>query len=267
MRGPRFGSARPGGAGFRGARLGGAVAAIAIAALLSGCSGSAQPAPAPPAGIDLEGFDGSSGNGLWLGSSEAIEAELLGAVRNAGPVHLTGSMTELVAPDDPTEDAYRGRTLTVDYRGRADAFDARVNAGDQQVRVVASAGEARILGNADWAAATGAPETADSVVCTVGSGPLLERLAPLLSPPDLIGALLEGQSLSVAEPAGDVDTLQVVVGTEDAALGVLVVERFGPPLPRSFTAADGSGDGSFVFEGWGEAPDLDASLAELPCSG
>ncbi|QEO15122.1 hypothetical protein FLP10_12395 [Agromyces intestinalis] len=251
---------------MRRGRFPGALAAVALAALLSGCSG-AQPAPIPPAGVDLKGFDGASGNGLWLGSSDAIRAELLGAVRDAGPVHVTGAMTELVTPDEPTEDAYRGRTLSIDYRGRAGAFDARVRAGDQQVRVVASDGEARIRGDADWAAATGAPETADAVVCTVGAGPLLERLAPLLAPADLVAALLDGQSLSVAEPAGDGDTLQVVVGTEDAALGVLVVERFGAPLPRTFTAADGSGDGSFAFEGWGESPDLEASLAELPCSG
>ncbi|WP_394552994.1 hypothetical protein ACDF64_01385 [Agromyces sp. MMS24-JH15] len=245
-----------------------AAVALVAAAGLSGCA-AATAAPSPPAGVDLEGFEGADGNGLWLVQGEDLAAEVLDAVRHAGPVHVAGAMTETVAPEDSLGEPTRGRTLALDYRGRADAFDAQVTAGDLQVRIVASAGGIRLQGDAAAVAAGSDPSldaaSGSSVICTVGSDPVLARWDPLLSPVDLLAALLGGGTLSVAEPAGDGDTLDVVVAGDDGPLGVLVVERFGPPLPRSFTAADGTGDGSFAFDSWGAAPDLAAAVESIPC--
>ncbi|WP_395245796.1 hypothetical protein ACGGZK_08305 [Agromyces sp. MMS24-K17] len=252
----------------RGARRRAAVA-VAVALLgLTGCS-AAAPAPSPPAGVDLEGFDPASGNGLWLLSGDAIADAVLDAARDAGSAHVTGSVTELVQPEDPQEDPFRGRTLSLDYTGRAERFTATVGGGDVSARIAASDGVARVLGNGAYAASLGAPELADTVVCSVGTEQVLERWSPLLSPVDLVRTLVEGDGgtvLSVAEPAdGDAgDTLDVVVGTDDTPLGVLTVERFGPPLPRSFTASDASGGGSFAFADWGATADQGA-IDALAC--
>jgi len=231
--------------------------------VLAGCS-SAPPAPSAPPGIDLEHFDGADGNGLWLLGGDAAEREILDAIRAGGPVHMTGSFTELVQPD-PESDPVRGRSISVDVRGRPDAFTASVAAGDLAMSMLVADGTTRVRGNAAYAASLGAPELADAVTCTVGEDPALERWAPMLSPIELVGAVLAGAELGVAPPAGESDTLEVVVGTEGSPLGVLTVERFGPPLPRTFTAADVTGDGAFSFAEWGTAPDLDAAAAALPC--
>ncbi|WP_308797168.1 hypothetical protein [Agromyces silvae] len=242
--------------------LGIALAALSAVAL-AGCS-SPPPAPSAPPGIDLEQFDGADGNGLWLLGGDAAEREILDAVRAGGPVRITGSFTELVQPD-PESEPVRGRTVTVDFHGRADAFTAGVAAGDQQLTVVVDDGTTRVRGNAAFAATVGAPELAEVVTCTVGNDPTLERWSPLFSPAALVEDLLAHVELGVAPPDGEGDTLEVVVGTEGSPLGVLAVERFGAPLPRAFTAADASGDGSFAFAEWGVAPDLDAAAAALPC--
>lgn len=238
------------------------VALIAVG-LLAGCA-SAPPLPSAPPAIDLENFDGESGNGLWLLGATDAQREILDAVRAGGPVHVSGSFTELVQPD-PESEPVRGRTMTVDFRGREDAFVATVVAGAAQVEVLVDAGATRVRGNAAYAESVAAPELADRVTCTVGSDPTLERWAPMLSPTALVETLLSNVALGVAPPAGDGDALEVVVGTEGSPLGILMVERFGPPLPRTFTAADASGDGSFAFAEWGAAPDLDAAAAALPC--
>lgn len=241
------------------------VAPLAMAAvLLAGCAGAPATEPTVPPGIDLEGFDGAQGNGLWLLPGGELAAEIVDAVRDAGPVHVSGSFTELRQPD-PTVEAVRGRSVTLDYRGRADAFAATVVAGDLEARVLVEAGTSRVRGNAALASALGTPALADAVVCSVGADPAIDRWAPLLAPVDLVETLLGSTELSVAPPVGDGDTLDVVLGTDEAPLGVLTVERFGPPLPRSFTAADASGDGVFQFAEWGTAPDLAAAAAELPC--
>lgn len=231
--------------------------------LLGGCA-SAPPLPSAPPGMDLETFDGESGNGLWLLGADAAQREILDAVRAGGPVHVSGSFTELVQPD-PESEPVRGRTMTVDFRGREDAFIATVATGAAQVEIVVDAGSTRVRGNAAYAESVAAPELAGQVTCTVGSDPTLERFAPMLSPTALVETLLENVAIGVAPPEGDGDALEVVVGTEGSPLGVLTVERFGSPLPRSFTAADASGDGTFAFSEWGTAPDLDAAAAALPC--
>lgn len=238
------------------------VAVLAVG-LLAGCS-TPPPAPSAPPGIDLESFDGTEGNGLWLLGGGDAEREILDAVRQGGPVHVTGTFTELVQPD-PESEPVRGRTVSVDFRGRADAFTAEVQAGDQRLSVLVDDGTTRVRGNAAYAESVAAPELAEVVTCTVGADPVLERWSPLFSPSALLTDLLSHLELGVAPPEGEGDTLEVVVGTDGSPLGVLTVERFGSPLPRAFTAADGSGDGTFTFAEWGAAPDLDAAAAALPC--
>jgi hypothetical protein len=244
----------------RASRAGALVLAVGV---LTGCS-AAPPAPTAPPGLDLETYDGADGNGLWLLDGASAEREILDAVRAAGAVRLTGSFTELVQPD-PESDPVRGRTLTVDFHGRPDAFTATVSAGAAQATLLVEAGATRVRGNAAYAESIGAPELADQVVCTVGADATLERWAPVLVPADLLEALLGGVELGVAPPTGDEETLDVVLGTDESALGVLAVERFGAPLPRTFTAADASGDGSFAFSEWGASPDLTPVAAALPC--
>ncbi|MDR5698430.1 hypothetical protein [Agromyces aerolatus] len=230
---------------------------------LTGCA-SAVPAPTAPPGVDLESFDGVDGNGLWLLPGAEARTEILDAMRAGGPVKVTGSFTELVQPD-PESDPVRGRTITVDFHGRADAFTANVVAGDQQLHVVLDDGTTHVRGNAAYAESIAAPDLADRVTCTVGSDPTLERWSPLFSPAALVEDVLAHVELGVAPPAGDGETLEVVVGTEGSPFGVLTVERYGAPLPRGFTAADASGDATFAFAEWGVAPDLAAAAAALPC--
>ncbi|WP_172979810.1 hypothetical protein, partial [Agromyces agglutinans] len=237
------------------------MAALAVT-VLAAC-GSAPPAPTPPAGVDLESFDPATGNGLWLASGDAIADEVLAAVRAAGSVHATGAFTETTRPD-PESDLVRGRELRVDFTGRAGSFVAEVGAGSSSARVVVDDGTARVLGNVAYAEAIGAPQTADTVVCTLGAEPVLDQWAPLLDPADLVSTLLDAGPLAVSEPVGDADVLEIVIG-EGSAVGVLTVDRFGPPLPRTFTAADESGDATFAFADWGVDADLAAASAELAC--
>jgi hypothetical protein len=247
----------------RGRAIGPLVAGVLAVGLLAGCS-TPPPAPTAPPGIDLENFDGRDGNGLWLLSGAEARPEILDAVRAGGPVRMTGSFTELVQPD-PESEPVRGRTVTVDLHGRPDAFTATVTAGALRMEVLVDEGTTHLRGNAPYAESVAAPDLADRVTCTVGSDPTLERWSPLFSPVELVESLLSGVEVGVAPPAGEGDTLEVVVGTEGSPLGVLAVERYGAPLPRTFTAADASGDGAFTFSEWGTAPDLDAAAAALPC--
>lgn len=231
--------------------------------LLAGCA-SPPPAPTAPPGLDLEGFDGADGNGLWLLDGSAAEREILDAVLAGGPVHVQGSFTELVRPD-PESDPVRGRTMTVDLRGTPVAYTATLGAGAAQASVLVDEGTTRVRGNAAYAETIAAPDLADRVVCTVGADASLERWSPMLDPSALLESLLETVELGVAAPSGDEDMLEVVVGTDESPLGVLTVERYGAPLPREFTAADSTGDGRFIFAEWGTAPDLAAAAAALPC--
>ncbi|MCP2371093.1 hypothetical protein BJ978_001769 [Agromyces terreus] len=248
----------------RAAVLGGVLAAGLAVSLLAGCA-KAPPAPSPPAGVDLESFDQAEGNGLWLVAADDIAAEVLAAVRAAGPVHASGTFTETTR-SDPESDLVRGRALELDYRGRAGSFDARVRSGGTSARIVVDGGTAHVLGNEAYATSIDAPDTAGVVVCTVGAEPVVDRWDPLLDPVDLVSALLGGAPLAVSEPAGDEEQLDIVIG-EGAALGVLSVERYGPPLPRTYTAADETGDATFEFADWGVEADPAPAAAELACPG
>ncbi|GAA1844439.1 hypothetical protein GCM10009750_33460 [Agromyces salentinus] len=232
------------------------------ASLLAGCA-QAPPPPEPPAGVDLESYDQADGNGLWLVSGEDIADEVLAAVRAAGPVHAAGSFTETTRPD-PEADLVRGRELSVDYRGRPGSFDARLRSGSSSARIVVDDGVAHVLGNAAYAETIGAPETAGEVVCTVGAEPVLDRWAPMLDPADLVSAMLTSAPLAVGDPVGDAEVLEIVIG-EGATVGVLTVERYGPPLPRTYIAADESGDASFTFAEWGAEVDIAAAAQDLAC--
>lgn len=239
------------------------LAGLAVTALLlTGCAAEVEP-PTPPAGIDLSTAEPADGNGLWLRTGTTVTAIVADAMRAGGPVHLTGTITEMVQPD-PDADPRRGRTIRLDFHGTSAAYTATVSAGDVGMEVVVSTDGTRLRGNAGFARENPGRQ-AGTVVCTTGVDGALADWAPLLDPAALVTALLPGEGVGATEPAGDGETLEVVAGEEGAVAGVLVVERYGPPLPRSFVAADASGDSELAFTGWGEAVDLDAAAQKLPC--
>lgn len=238
------------------------VAAVALVVALTGCGAPAD-LPPTPTGIDLTGADARDGNGLWLRSGSDVTDIVADAVRTAGPVHITGKITETVQPD-PDAEPRPGRTLDLDFRGTASAFMATVRAGDVRVDALVSADGSRVKGNAAFAREYVGREPG-AVVCTSGLDPVLLDFAPLLEPAALVAALLGAGGVGANPPVGESETLDVVTGEEGSVVGVLTVERFGAPLPRSFVAADASGEGAVEFSGWGEPIDLEAAAAELPC--
>ncbi|WP_350349131.1 hypothetical protein ABIQ69_04115 [Agromyces sp. G08B096] len=244
-------------------RATGALATALALASVTGCA-SAAPQPTAPPGIELEDYDPEQGNGLWLAPDDQLRDLIVEAARGGGSVHVTGTFTETTQPD-PEADPVRGRTLSIDLRGHAGVLTGQLSAGAAQATVVIDEGSSRVRGNAAYAESIGSPGTADTVVCTVGAEPLVDRWAPMLDPVEIVAALLEGGELSVAAPAGDEDVLEVVIGEGEAPVGVMTVERFGPALPRTFTAADQTGDAVFTFAEWGVEPDLAAAAAALPC--
>lgn len=243
-------------------------AALALGLSLSAC---AKPAPQPtaPAGIDLGSAEAAAGNGLWLRSGEDLVAIVTGAMRAAGPVHVTGSVTETVQTS-PDADPAPGRTVTIDYRGTSAAYTATVAAGDLRLEAVVSSTGTRLRGNAAFARLYPGT-TPGAVTCTTGLDPRLSEWGPLLDPADLVRTLLDGRGVAAGAPDADApadgaDTIDVVTGEEGSVVGVLTVDRFGPPLPRTFVGGDASGQGSLAFEDWGEPVDLAAAAAALPCT-
>ncbi len=234
----------------------------ALALVLTGCAADVEPPP-PPAGVDLSSADPADGNGLWLRSGAEVTAIIAEAIRAGGPVHVRGSITETIQPD-PESDPEPGRTIVLDFHGTATAYAATVAAGDVAIDVMVSAGGTRLRGNAAFARAHPGRD-AGTVVCTTGLDGALADWAPLLDPAALVSTLLAGAGVGATTPPPEGDTLDVVAGEAGAVVGVLVVERFGAPLPRSFIAADGSGDAELTFADWGAAVDLDAAAEKLPC--
>lgn len=225
---------------------------------LTGCRGGSPEPPPTPAGIDPGAFDPADGNGLWLLSGDAVTEQVVAAMRAGGPVSLTGGFTELTEGTE-TADPAPGRALTVDYAGSAGRLRASVTAGELRLDVVVADGRAYLRGNEAYAAHTGHDDFARGWVCTTPDDGLLEEWAPLLSPAELVDGLLGGnESIAANPPAGDAETLDVVVGASSAPTGRLAVERFGAPLPRDFFAGDATGDGEFAFRGWGEPVDVAA---------
>lgn len=240
-------------------------ALLAVAMPLSACSRPADPPPTP-SGIDLRSADPADGNGLWLRSGADVTAIVAQAVRAGGPVHITGQITEIVQPD-PDADPRRGRTLSLDFHGTASTYTATITAGDVRVAALVTAEGSRVRGNAGFARAFEG-RAADEVVCSSGLDPALVDFAPLLDPAALVTTLLGSGGVGANPPVGDdVDTLDVVTGEEGSVVGVLTVERYGPPLPRSFVAADASGEGALTFADWGSELDVDAAEKTLACPG
>lgn len=235
---------------------------LVLAASFSACGAPAD-LPPSPTGIDLRGADAREGNGLWLRTGTDVVDIVAQAVRAGGPVQITGEITETIQPD-PDAEPRPGRTITLEFRGTAAAYAARVQAGDVRVDALVSAEGSRVKGNAAFARQYPGRE-AGAVVCTSGLDPVLLDFAPLLEPAGLVDALLGSGGVGANPPVGDAETLDVVTGEEGSVVGVLTVERFGAPLPRSFVAADASGEGEVRFSGWGEPVDLEAATAELPC--
>jgi len=233
-----------------------------VALVLTGCAADVEP-PAPPAGVDLRSADPADGNGLWLRSGADVTAIVAEAVRAGGGVHVRGSITETVQPDPETEPE-PGRTITLDFHGTAAAYTASVTAGDVAIEVVVSTDGTRLRGNAAFARENPGRD-AGAVVCTTGLDSALAEWSPLLDPAALVSTLLPGAGVGATAPTADGDTIDVVAGEEGSVVGVLVVERFGAPLPRSYVAADGTGEAEFTFTGWGDPVDLEAAAEQLPC--
>jgi hypothetical protein len=238
-----------------------AIAALfAVGVLLLAACSTASTDPPPPAGIDLESFDTAAtpGNGLWMLTGAAAADEVVAAARSAGSVHYTATFTELTLGTPETEPA-PGRTLAVDFTGRPGEATARITAGDVEFEAVLVDGRTYVRGNAAYAVHTGLAEVERGFVCSIGEETFLEEWAPLLQPANLVAALLESsESLIVEQPEGDESTVSLIVGASDAPVGSMVVQRSGPPLPVTFTAGDGSGDGDFAFTAWGEPVDVSA---------
>jgi hypothetical protein len=234
-------------------RLAFLVLAGAVGVVLAGCS--AQPGEAPPTPTqfpaDAIGDEPIAGNGLWLLHGDAAASEIVDAAGAAGPVTYSGAFTELTpaaAGAEPTP----GRSLSVRFSGRVDQYTAAIDAGALSLEIVVVDGRSYLRGNAAYAARAGIPELERGFVCTAGDS-LLDEWAPFLKPRDLVDELLDASgSVTVQAPQGDVETLDVVVGTADAPAGVMTVQRTGPPLPAGFTAGDATGTGSFTFTAWGE---------------
>lgn len=250
-------------AGSRGIRIAAlVVVALSAPALLTACSTPAE-LPAPPYGIDAESFDGASGNGLWLAPTSEIASIIVQSAHDAGPVSMRGTVHEFIFTEEG--EMLPARMLTVDYAGRPSAYRATFLAGGLEAQLLVDGGSTRVRGNDAFAASNGRPELT-AVQCTVGADPAAARWAPFTEPATLLDAVLSGAQLSVATPDDDDDTLAVQIGSSEAMVGVLTVERYGPPLPRSLSIAELEGDTELAFTAWGEPADLDAAAAELPCS-
>lgn len=234
---------------------------LAAPLLLAGCAAT-PPLPTAPPGIDTESFDGASGNGLWLVPSNELADRVLDAVRGGGSVAVTGTVHEFVASEDG--ELLPGRTITVDYAGRAGAFRADLAADGVSTSMLVDEGRTAVRSDAAFAAASGRPELVDGV-CTVGTDPAVAQWAPFTDPEALLEAILSGAELSVTAPSGDGETLAVQIGASDSRAGVLVVERYGPPLPRTLTLAETDGDAELAFADWGAELELDPAAAELGC--
>lgn len=238
------------------------VAALAAPALLTACSTAAE-LPAPPPGIDAASFDGASGNGLWLAPPSEIASIIVQSVHDAGPVSMQGTVHEFVFTEEG--ETLPARMLTIDYAGRPSGYRATFLAGGLEAQLLVDGGSTRVRGNAAYAASNGRPELT-SVQCTVGTDPAAAQWAPFTEPATVLDAVLSGAQLSVAAPEDDDDSLAVQIGSSEAMVGVLTVERYGPPLPRSLSIAELEGDTELAFTAWGEPADLDAAAAALPCS-
>ncbi|WP_345751888.1 hypothetical protein [Microbacterium rhizophilus] len=233
---------------------------LALALALAGCRGDDGETPPPPAApeADASRWDPDSGdNGLWLLSGPSAIAQIVRAMRDAGPVTVKGEVTELVTPEDAQQDPFPGRRIAVDYAGEYGHLRAAVDAGDVSIEVVMTDGRAYVRGNAALAERTGVAAFRKGWVCTTSPDVLLGDWAPLLEPAALVETLASGaEEFAVMEPEPGAETTEAVIGASESPFGTLTVASVGPPLPQAFLAGDVSGDGSFTFGDWGTSPEI-----------
>lgn len=232
---------------------------LAVGALaLAGCTAAPDhDEPAAPA-FDAERYDPEHpGNGLWLVPPEEVVAQVTRAIRDSSSVRYTGTVTELITPEEG--DPHPGRTIGVEYEGSAAALRATLRAGDVRAQVVTVDGETYVTGNGAYAAQIGTPEVTSGWVCVRSADALLADWAPLLDPADIVETLLtSAESVAVMEPPADAERTTIYLGTGDSPQGKLTVSAVGAPLPFDFIAGDVSGDGRFSFHDWGAEIAVDA---------
>ncbi|WP_423921792.1 hypothetical protein ACPEEZ_01470 [Frigoribacterium sp. 2-23] len=259
-------------------RAGVAVGAGLVIALLTGCTSGGDAVPTPD-GVDLGAVQIDSGdrNGIeYVSGPQALEA-VLRAVRSASSVSMTGSFTELTAPAEGTTTRQEGRTLDVVFDGVPTNYTATVTiAGVEQASVRSTGGRAAVSGDAGFAAASGLADATSGPVCVDSTDPVVTRFSPLLSPANLIAALVGGRgaggagggssggssagggvTVSTGAVSSNLDTtgeptVQLVVNDGETTVGTLVVAATGEPYPISFTGGDATGRGSFAFARWNE---------------
>lgn len=221
---------------------------LGSALLLTGCSsGAAQPPePAPsPTHIDLGAWDEETdGNGIVLLDAATARSAVLSAVREAGPVTMTGTFTNTA-----------GRVLTVSVHGSSEETVAEFTVDGQSTSVAISDGQAYIRPSE---ATAGDDLTPDEYSCVADDDPALTRWGSLLHP---LQALAEHTSDASALGAPADDTVDLIMGA-DGTLGALSVQTQGPALPVSITRADIAGSLQLEFSGWGDPvdlPDLDSA--------
>lgn len=247
------------------------VGAVAAMLALTGCQADDAAEPQPPAApeADADRWDpAQGGNGIWLLSGRTAIAEIVAAMRDAGPVTYSGTFTELVTPEDSQQDPRTGRRMTVRYAGEYGDLRASIAAGDLTVEVVMADGLTYVRGNAAFAERTGVAAARDGFVCTTSPDALLADWAPLLEPPALVEQLVSGaEEFAVMPPEEGADATRAVLGASESPFGTMTVATSGPPLPSDLLAGDVSGDADFRFEGWGTAPGI-TPPTELsqPCS-
>lgn len=265
-----------------------AVPAVALGltavVLLSGCGSAPTPVPTPT-GLDLSAveLDDPARNGIeFLDGDRALEA-VVRAVRGSSGVTVEGSVVESVEAADPdggsATQLVDGRTLTLSFEGTARTYRADVSIDGARASVVTADGRSAVSGDpavtglasvdpdagGDGTAPGIEDGTAGGAACVTPTDPSIARFSPLLSPALLIEALTgaDDEALSVSTGAVTTDpeapdrpTVELVVGDASSTVGTLVVSAVGTPWPVSFTAADGSGRGSFTFDDWDEPADV-----------
>ena len=231
-----------------------------LAVTLAGCSGTATPL-ATPSSFDLGAvaLDDLDRNGLeYLAGADALE-QVLSAARTAGTVTVTGTYDELLPPPEGEREPVPGLAISIDWSGDSGDFLASVTAGELAGDIRASGSTAVARGNAAFSDAHGIA-VSDEWACLDGGASALEQWEPLLDPIDLIETLLEareGSEIVVSTGAVVNDTIELAISSGSGAIGTLVVSALGPPLPVTLIGGDASGTGTFAFDDWGAATDLE----------
>ena len=216
-------------------------AVVALCLLLAGCTTATAADPVPSPGVDLSTWDPEADNGLALVPGTTARAAILDAMRTAGPVVMTGTLTDAA-----------GVTTHVRVAGDRATYDALIDVGGAQTRIQFVSGDTFVQPSATIAAEYGLP--ADTATCVPADAPVLDRWAELLHPASFVARLTADASGVGAPHDGVVD---LVLGTE-ATEGALVVAATGAPLPQSLVRADPAGSVILEFADWGVPVDVAA---------